>query len=161
MIKPIEEKYLEECLSVIHAAYLPVALQFGITEQNCPYRAHASLPLGELRRQLERGDFMYGYFLEHIIVGFISFSKTGDVIKFNDLVVLPEYRHNGYGAELLDFLKEQAAAHGARKIMLGMIDENTILKDWYIKNGFTTTGTKRFGGAPFTVGYMEWVRRRT
>jgi hypothetical protein len=38
----------------------------------------------------------------------------------------------------------------------GIVEDDTVLKNWYTANGFTHTGTKRFGHLPFTVGFMEW-----
>ncbi|HOQ76804.1 MAG TPA: hypothetical protein PK369_09585 [Thermoclostridium sp.] len=43
----------------------------------------------------------------------------------------------------------------SKEIVLGMIDENQKLKDWYRKHGFEGVGIRRSVKAPFTVGYME------
>ena len=160
MIIPIEEKHLSECLTVIHAAYESVAEQFGITDENTPNRGHASLPIEELEMQFQRGRFMYGYSVQNRIVGFISFTKSSehgkDCVKINDIVVLPEHQHNGIGTAMLDFAKDQALAFGIKKVTLGMIDDNTVLKEWYIKNGFNQFMAIQYDGAPFLAGYMEW-----
>ena len=74
----------------------------------------------------------------------------------NDVSILPDYRHFGYGKELLDFCKDKVREFGGNKITIGLIEENTILKEWYIANGFVHTGTKVFEHLPFTVGFMEW-----
>ena len=39
-----------------------------------------------------------------------------------------ECRHNGYGNELLDFCKQTSKKLGAYKVVLGMIDDNKILR---------------------------------
>ena len=44
---------------------------------------------------------------------------------------------------------------GVKKITIGIIEDNTILKDWYETLGFIHTGTKEFDSLPFTVGFME------
>ena len=36
------------------------------------------------------------------------------------------------------------------------IEESTVLKNWYITNGFEHVGTKKFDHLPFTSGYLEW-----
>ena len=41
-------------------------------------------------------------------------------------------------------------------IKIGIIEESTVLKNWYISNGFVHTGTKKFDHLPFTSGYLEW-----
>ena len=62
----------------------------------------------------------------------------------------------GYGTCLLDYCKKKALELGVRKVVLGMIDDNIRLRNWYIKNGFVNTGYKKYENAPFTVGYMQW-----
>jgi ribosomal protein S18 acetylase RimI-like enzyme len=64
--------------------------------------------------------------------------------------------HYGYGKKLLDFCKAKAKELGSRKIIIGIVEDNTVLKNWYTANGFTHTGTKKFDHLPFTVGFMEW-----
>lgn len=73
----------------------------------------------------------------------------------NNLSILPEYRHKGYGKELLDVCKNKVKELGGNKITIGIIEENTKLKEWYIAYGFIQTGTRKFGHLPFTVGFME------
>jgi hypothetical protein len=42
------------------------------------------------------------------------------------------------------------------KIVISIIDENIILKNWYEKIGFVHIGVGKFAHLPFTVGYMEF-----
>jgi hypothetical protein len=42
------------------------------------------------------------------------------------------------------------------KIALGIVEENTVVKNWYTANGFTHTGTQVFPQLPFVVGFIEW-----
>ena len=37
---------------------------------------------------------------------------------------------------------------------LGIVEENTRLREWYARYGFVHTGTKKFDFFPFTCGYM-------
>jgi len=46
-------------------------------------------------------------------------------------------------------------SYGGNKISIGIIEENTKLKDWYLKLGFTHISTRKFKHLPFTVGFME------
>lgn len=156
MIKQIVRSDILSCLNVFHCGYETIAIQFGLTEENCPDRGRANLPLSKLVSEFENGTLMYAYFLCDKIVGYLGFivNDTG-ICKLNDIIVLPEYRHKGYGKELLDFCKMKAHELGASKITLGMIDDNQKLKDWYIKNSFNGVGFKKYENAPFTVGYME------
>jgi hypothetical protein len=48
-----------------------------------------------------------------------------------------------------------ARAAGGRKLSIGVVDENAVLKRWYAAQGFRETGRKRFPHLPFTVSFME------
>ena len=155
MIKQIQASDLERCLSVIRESFATVAKEFNLTEQNCP--THTSFTkIEKLEYRMEIGNFMYGYFDNGGIVGYVSLEdKGGGVFELKNLAVLPEYRHKGFGAQLLGFCKEKARELGGSKITIDIIEENTVLKDWYAASGFVHTGTKTFGHLPFTAGYME------
>ncbi len=64
-------------------------------------------------------------------------------MKLNRLSVLPSWRHIGLRQKkLLDFCKEKVRELRGNKIILDLIEENTVLKNWYAANGFVHTGTK-------------------
>ncbi len=87
----------------------------------------------------------------------MSLTDTGNGgYEMNDVSILPEWRHYGYGKRMIDFCKEKVKELSGNKITIGIVEENTVLKDWYTANGFIHTGTKIFEHLPFTVGYMEW-----
>jgi ribosomal protein S18 acetylase RimI-like enzyme len=58
---------------------------------------------------------------------------------------------------LIDFGKAKAREIGGRKITLGIMENNTVVKAWYAAKGFVHTGIKNFDHLPFTVGFMECV----
>lgn len=155
MIKEIVNSDLTACLEIFHRGYETVAIQFGLTEENCPDRGRARLPFDKLVADFKAGTLMYGYFIEDEIIGFIGMKFDNDTCKLNDIIILPEYRGKGYGKELLDFCIDKAIDLNVDKVVLGMIDDNLKLKNWYLNNGFINVGFKKFEKAQFTVGYME------
>jgi len=156
MIKPITESDLPDCLSIFHRGYETVAVEFGLTEGNCPDRGRASLPMEKLASEFEGGTAMFGYYVGEKMVGYLGMKMMGtEICGLDDIVVLPEHRQNGYGNKLLDFCKQKAREFGAGKIRLGMIDDDRRLRKWYEDNGFVNVGYKKYEGAPFTVGKME------
>jgi len=158
MIRQVEKAELYDCLNIYHKGYETVAVEFGLTEDNCPDRGRASLPYHKLLEAYESGTLLFAYYLGDIPVGLIAMKMVDDdVCKLDDIVVLPEYRRRGYGIALLDFCKQQALQLSARKLTLGMIDDNKRLRRWYEANGFVNCGYKVYAGAPFTVGKMECV----
>jgi ribosomal protein S18 acetylase RimI-like enzyme len=99
---------------------------------------------------------MFGYFSDGKIVGYVSLIKNSDIsFEMNNLSILPKFRHKGYGKELLDICTSKVKELSGNKITIGIIEENTKLKEWYTAYGFIHTGTRTFGHLPFTVGFME------
>ncbi len=155
MIKPIQEKHLADCLDVIHRSFKTVADEFSLTNENCPTNG-AFMPYARLKNDYQNGDYMYAFYAEHEIVGFVQLSKKEtNVFELEKLAVLPDHRHNGYGKQLIDFARNKVKEFGGRKITIGIIEENEQLKNWYLTNDFIHTGTKVFPHLPFTVGFME------
>ena len=155
-IAKVKTSDLPECLEVIHQSFKTVADAFGLTRENCP--KHTSfIPLSFLETQMNWGWHMYALYTGEKIIGYMSLSKEGeDSFELHNLAVLSEYRHNGLGKLLLDHAKEAVRTLGGKSIKIGIIEESTLLKNWYIANGFVHTGTKKFDHLPFTSGYLEW-----
>ena len=156
MIIPITAtESLPAYLEVIHRSFKTVADEFGLTPENCP--KHTSfMPIYFLTTQMEWGWHMLGMVQDGNAIGYMSLSKEGDsVYELHNLAVLPEFRHQGFGKAMLDFAKETVKNLGGNTIKIGIIEESTVLKEWYIANGFVHTGTKKYDHLPFTSGYLE------
>ena len=154
-ISEVKASDLLRCLDVIRQSFKTVADDFGLRYENCP--GHTSFITPDvLDAQMNRGWHMYALYAEEDIIGYMSVSKeSDDSCELHNLAVLPEYRHNGFGKLLLDHAKEAVKSLGGNTIKISIIEENTVLKNWYIANGFVHTGTKKFDYLPFTSGYLE------
>jgi GNAT superfamily N-acetyltransferase len=150
-----KDESLDTSLSVIKNSFRTVAEELNLTPENAP--THPSLiTLDQLEELRQKGLVFYGYFLDDRQVGFIAMEKADDSLFYLEkLSVLPEYRHNGYGRELVRYVLDTAAANGAKKLSIGIIYEQVVLRDWYKNIGFRETGTRTFEHLPFTVGFME------
>ena len=116
------------------------------------------MPYSRLYNDYQKGCLMYAIYSNTEIVGFVQLlKKENGAYELEKLAVLPDYRHNGYGKQLIDFCKDKVKKLGGDKITIGIIEENKRLKNWYILNGFIHTGTKLFHYLPFTVGFMEML----
>jgi positive regulator of sigma E activity/ribosomal protein S18 acetylase RimI-like enzyme len=155
-ICPLTAGDLPKYADIIRRSFATVATDFGWTRENCP--GHTSFVSDErLAGKIKNCYFSFGLYVGDKIVGFVSLTDMGGcVYEMNDVSVLPEWRHYGYGRKLIDFCKEKVKELGGNKITIGIVEENFILKDWYTANGFVHTGTKTFDGLPFKVGFMTW-----
>lgn len=151
----VGEQDLEECAAVIRAGFLTVAEEFKITRANAPTNG-AFLQKERLVEERAMGHNMYAMKHEGKIVGYMQLEKsTPEVYYLQKLVVLPEFRHLGFGKALLDYAKARVIEWQGKTISIGIIDENTVLKKWYLAYGFVPTMTRKFEHLPFTVGFME------
>ncbi|HBL84422.1 MAG: hypothetical protein A2Y17_04655 [Clostridiales bacterium GWF2_38_85] len=156
MILQAEKSDLSECLDIIRKSFTTVADEFGLTEQNCPTNG-AFMKIDRLERDFNDGNLMFCYYNSFGAVGFVQINKVSDdTFEMRKLAVVPECRHMGIGRELIDFVKAKVTEFGGRKITIGIIDEDTRLKDWYAENGFMPVSIQTFSHLPFTVGYMEF-----
>ncbi len=156
MIRSIDEQELEECATVIRAGFLTVAKEFGITKENAPTNG-AFIEKERLIEERAKGNRMYAAVQGDRLIGYMQLEKsTPEVYFLQKLVVLPEYRHMGIGKALLDYAKEKVAEWGGNKLSIGIIEENKVLKDWYLSYGFEPTTIRKFEHLPFTVGFMEF-----
>jgi len=154
-ISPLSVDHLPIYAEVIRQSFATVAMDFNLTKENCP--THTSFITDErLKSRTKDGYYPYGYFTNGKLVGFVSLTDIGGcVYELNNLAVLPEARHFGYGKLLLVFCKNKVRELRGTKITISIIEEHTVLKDWYAANGFIHTATKKFEHLPFTAGYME------
>jgi len=144
-----------QSVEVIRQSFGTVARQFGLTIQNCP--THPSfMTLEQLKALHTKGQRFFGLFRDDVQVGFVAVEKLDDAnYTMEKLAVVPSARHQGTGARLVRFALDLAAGQGAGKLSIGVIDDHTVLKDWYKTFGFVAAGTQKFSHLPFTVCFME------
>jgi GNAT superfamily N-acetyltransferase len=159
-IVPLDGAPLEASVTILRRAFGEVTGRFGITEANAPlYTAYTTV--AKLEEMRARGALFYGCFLDGRQVGVVALEKRKAADSYIDgyflerLAVLPEYWHRGVGRELVSFVIERARELGVNKLYLGMVDENAVLKQWYLDMGFIEIEARRFEQLPFTVGFME------
>ncbi len=157
MIKKIQEKDIAECVNVIRESFLTVAEELGYTIDNAPRFTAFAVTEDRLLYQLKSEHRpMFAYYADNKIIGYYSLKlQDNNECELNNLCVLPQYRHKHIGAKLLEDAYTKSKNMGFKKMNIGIVEENTILKKWYEDNGFICIGTKKFDFFPFTCGYME------
>lgn len=156
-IKELDEKELFNSVEIIRASFDPIAKEFNVTEEKHPFFA-AFITNSKLMEVFSCGMMMFGIFIDSKQVGFVALEKKDNSIYFIKMLsVLPEYRHNGYGKELLDYSKEKVKELNGSKILIFLIYENKRLLNWYERYGFVQTGLKKLDDLPFTNCFMEFI----
>lgn len=151
----IDEAELSNSVNVIRESFITVAHQFKLTRENAPTNA-AFIELEDLLKMKAKNVHLFGVYKDEIQIGFFTVEQTDNHLYYlNKLAVLPGYRHNGYGKQMLDFAVEYVNREGGGRISIGIINENLVLKNWYLQYGFTETAIKNYPHLPFEVCLME------
>lgn len=157
MIHKVTKDDLPACTVLIRESFLTVAEAHGITAENAPrFTAFATTEDRLLRHLEQEGRAMYAYRDNGQILGYYSLLPLEEgACELNNLCVSPQCRHRGIGVKLLAHAFLAAEALGCTRMRIGIVEENSVLRDWYTSFGFVHTGTVKFDFFPFTCGYME------
>lgn len=142
---------------LLNDAFATVAKEFRLTKENSPTN-NAFITGEELYLQLTDNREFYVYENQEEKVGFVAIERsvsTPGTFYIEKMAVIPAYRHYGIGILLMDFAINRIRELGGKRISIGLIDSNTILKDWYRKQGFKEFEIKTFDHLPFNVCMME------
>ena len=157
MIREVRREEIPECVRVIRRSFQTVADEFGFTEENAPRFVAFATDENRLILQMDyQHRLMFLDEEDSVIRGYYSLLlKEDGECELGSLSVLPEFRHRGIGTELLRHSVSIARTHGCRIMLLSIVEENTVLRQWYERNGAVHTGTEKFDFFPFTCGYMK------
>ena len=139
---------------LIREAFRDVAVHFGLTSENCPKH-----PSNCTREWIENG-FSRGvrYFVLEAggtRVGCVALERaTKETCYLERLSVLPGSRQKGFGRALVEHVISEATKLDAGKISIGIIADDTNLKDWYRRIGFVEKETRQFAYLSFRVTFM-------
>ncbi|MFT3952819.1 MAG: GNAT family N-acetyltransferase [Oscillospiraceae bacterium] len=153
-IQELDRAQLHLAEAVLHRAFADVAEKFGLTQSNCPTNP-AFITTERLINEADNGIAQYGIWENGTLCGFFGIERREDWIELTHLGVVPEFRHGGFGAAAVEFAKVHARRLGYKALRIGIIAENSVLKDWYARAGFAETRSQRFPQLPFTVCIME------
>ena len=156
MIKEIlSDDELQESAKIIRNSFITVAIEMNLDVENCPTNP-AFISFADLKKLKEEGVETFGLFYQDRQVGFVAVEKASDTLYYMEkLAVLPEYRHRGFGKRLMDFVFDHVKQQDGNTVSIGIINESSVLKNWYSNYGFVETGIRRFEHLPFVVCFME------
>jgi len=147
---------IDELAEVIRRSFQSVADEFGITRENAPTNP-AFITSELLRSSIDAGVRFFCALNNGKIVGCIAIQYSGEnaLYYLERVAVVPELRHGGIGAQLVDYALKKIAEAGGCRVSIGIINENLRIKQWYASLGFIESSLKKFDHLPFTVCFME------
>ena len=156
MIKEAAPNDHDVLVRLIRDSFRDVARRFALTKENCP-KHPSNCTSSWIESDISRGVQYYILYQNESPIGCVGIEKaSAEICYIERLSVLPEMRGSHFGTALVKHALECAASEGARKVGIGIIDEQTELKEWYKRLGFVETQTKNFPHLPFTVCLMEF-----
>jgi N-acetylglutamate synthase-like GNAT family acetyltransferase len=160
--KSLYEKEKDQILHVINRSFLTVAIEFGITKENAPTNP-AFIDINNLDNSVHHKMELFVAEEERQIIGCVGIQpgKSAEEYYIERLSVLPEHRHKKVGERLLQAAIQEIRDRNIKTISIGIVDENKVLKDWYLRQGFLETGSKKFDHLPFTVCFMIYLVPRS
>lgn len=152
-----DEADLYKSKEVLQQSFATVAKEFHLTQENAPTNA-AFIEITDLLRLKKENINIFGVFKEGLQIGFFTIEKNDQERYFlNKIAVLPEHRHNGYGGSILEYVFRFVNETGGGIISIGIINENLLLKNWYLSYGFSEIDTRTYSHLPFTVCILEKI----
>ncbi len=157
MIREVKREDIPECVDLIKNSFMTVANEFGFTKVNAPKFTAFATTNERLYWQMDHENRQMYVFEENgILCGYYSLlMQNNEECELNNLAVLPEYRHNGIGKNLLNHAFDTARDAGFKIVNIGIVEENTVLRKWYEHNGAIHVGIKKYDFFPFTCGNLK------
>lgn len=146
----------EQIAATVSGANKDIAKLFGINKENNPKHPSFCAKTWVLS-DLDRGVEYFFHKNKNIITGCVAFEQPDpDTAYLNRLSVLPQFRHKGIGAALVNHIIEYSKSKNIHIVSIGIIAGHEVLKAWYLELAFIEKETHRFKHLPFDVTYMHY-----
>jgi N-acetylglutamate synthase-like GNAT family acetyltransferase len=145
----------------IRKSFLDVAERFGLTQENAPNHP-SNCTVDWIRKDIEGGVTYFAIENKNHVVGCVALERANaEVCYLERLAVLPDQRRRGFGKALVNHALSEAKLLGVNYVSIGIIAEQTELKDWYKGLGFVEGESKEFPHLPFRVTFMSYGTRKS
>ena len=146
---------------ITRKSFQDVADRFGLTPENAP-RHPSNCTVDRIREHMERGITYFAIEDNNHVVGCVALEKANsEVCYLERLAVLPDQRGCGFGKALVNHVLSEAKLLGVHYVSIGIIAEQTELKNWYTGLGFVEGESKEFPHLPFRVTFMSYGIKKT
>ena len=121
---------------ILNKAFLAFALEYNFTNENAQNHL-AYIDSEKIQIWLNNGLKMYGYRIDNKIIACGGYSyKKDKIYSIERLATLPEYRNLGVGKKLMGYIENKVKDIGGEIVEIHVTDKNTVLKEWYKKQGY-------------------------
>ena len=155
-IRACTQKDIEVIVETIRKSFQDVAERFDLNQENAP-RHPSNCTKEWIKNDMERGVAYFVIENENIVVGCVALELTKtDVCYLERLAVLSDQRRRGFGKTLVTYVLSKAKLLGANRVNIGIIADQSELKNWYRGIGFVEQESKEFSHLPFRVNFMSY-----
>ena len=147
----------ESLAVLIREAFREPAARFGLTPENCPTHP-SNCTVDWIADDMDRGISYYLSEANGRAAGCVALEPAvPDHWYLERLAVLPAFQGQGHGTALVRRLIAEASQGGAHYLSIGIIADDTDLKDWYLHRGFREGKTRQFKHLPFRALFMTYA----
>lgn len=142
-------------LSVIRRSFHTVAEAYGLPEENC-VASGSFIKMDQLMRDFRRGVKLFGCLSDGVTAGYmqLEMAEPGRY-TLDKVAVLPEFRGQGIGAQMVDYAIAHAARHGGQTLTVSIFAADRGLAEWYERRGFVLREVVETEGLPLEVARLE------
>jgi N-acetylglutamate synthase-like GNAT family acetyltransferase len=153
-IRKCTSEDIDVLAETIRWSFRDVAERFGLTAENCPRHA-SNCRLDWIEKDMDRGVTYFVLESDGRIAGSVALEQPKPGVCYLErLSVLPHQRRRGFGKALVAHALSEAQGLGCHRVGIGVIADQTELKDWYRRLGFVETENREFPHLPFLVTFM-------
>ncbi|MBQ8641006.1 MAG: GNAT family N-acetyltransferase [Clostridia bacterium] len=123
-------------LSVIRQSFHTVAETYGLPEENC-VASGSFIKMDQLIGDFRRGVKLFGCLCDGVSAGYmqLEMAEPGKY-TLDKVAVLPEYRGQGIGAQMVNYATAFAVKHGGQTLTISVFAADKSLIGWYESHGF-------------------------
>jgi len=146
---------------IVRKSFRDVAERFGLTQENAP-RHPSNCTIDWIRNEMKRGVTYFAIENKNHTVGCVALERANtEVCYLERLAVLPDQRRRGFGKALVNHALSEAKLFRVHSVSIGIITEQTELKNWYKGLGFIEGESKKFPHLPFRVTFMSYGTKKS
>jgi len=155
-IRVCTEKDARVLAEITRKSFQDVSDRFELTSENAP-RHPSNCTVDWIRKDMKDGVIYFAIQNKNHVIGCVALEKAKtEVCYLERLAVLPDQRTRGFGKALVEHALSEAKLLGVNYVSIGIIAEQTELKNWYRKLGFVEGESKEFPHLPFRVTFMSY-----